>query len=45
LGAIPEIETAEEHRKAMVFAAFAVGIALIACLLEAGLFWKVHPFL
>jgi succinoglycan biosynthesis transport protein ExoP len=45
LGAIPEIETAAEHRMRMVFAAFAIGIALMGCLLEAGLYWKVHPFL
>lgn len=45
LAAIPAIETADERRKRLLFAAVAVGVAAVACVLEAGFLWKVHPFL
>ncbi len=43
--AIPAIETPGEHHRRMMYTAVAVGIAVLACLLEAGFYWKVHPFL
>jgi len=45
LVAIPAIETPGEHQRRMTYTAVAVGIAVLACLLEAGFYWKVHPFL
>jgi len=43
--AIPAIETPGEHHRRMMYTAVAIGIAVLACLLEAGFYWKVHPFL
>ncbi|MFZ3211703.1 MAG: hypothetical protein WA188_09315 [Terriglobales bacterium] len=45
LVAIPAIETPGEHHRRMMYTAVAIGIAVLACLLEAGFYWKVHPFL
>ena len=45
LVAIPAIETPGEHHRRIMYTAVAIGIAVLACLLEAGFYWKVHPFL
>ncbi len=45
LVAIPAIETPAEHRRHLMYVAVAIGVAVLACLAEAGFYWKVHPFL
>jgi len=45
LAAIPAIETPMEHRRHLMYIAVAIGVAVLACLVEVGFYWKVHPFL
>jgi succinoglycan biosynthesis transport protein ExoP len=45
LAAIPTIITPADKRRRLRYAIFALTTALLACLLVAGLLWRVHPIL
>jgi uncharacterized protein involved in exopolysaccharide biosynthesis len=45
LAVVPRIETALDRRRRLHLIIIATGLSLLACLLEAGLFWKLHPIL
>lgn len=43
LVSIPTIETPADRRERLKFAVWVLSLSLVACLLVAGLYWKVHP--
>jgi len=43
--AIPQIETAAERRRRLMFGALAIAICVLACCAELAFYWKVHPYL
>ena len=45
LAAVPKLEGADDRRRAIRFAVFAVTVTLIGCALEAALYFKLHPHL
>ena len=45
LACVPIIETVEERRRQRLYLIAAITVSVVACLLEAGFLWKVHPYL
>jgi len=45
LAVVPELKAAADRRRSVMFAVIAVIISLVGCVLEAGLFLKLHPIL
>jgi hypothetical protein len=45
LAAVPRLQGGVEHRRAIRFAVVVILISLIGCVLEAGLYIKLHPIL
>ena len=45
LASVPMIETVEERRRQRLYLIAAITVSVVACLLEAGFLWKVHPYL
>jgi len=44
LGTVPTIETQEERKRQRLYLVAAIVAGMLACLLEAGFLWKVHPY-